>query len=558
MKYLIQTILLLILTLVVNTGYAQMQGFNYQAVILNPQTHTIPGNDISVSVLSNSEISIRFTITVNQLVEYQEMHLVSTDKYGMVSLTVGQGYVISGNFNSIVWDGLGKSLLVDIDFSATGDEYELLDTHMLTYTPHPMTNEELERIEGIELNVENNMLAIIAEQGRALDAEAAIQADVDLNKIDSDAADTAIQNDVDQNEADSDATDTAIQSDVDQNETDSDAADSAIQSDVDQNELNSDAADSDIQDDVDQNESDSDAADSDIQDDVDQNESDASDAVLAEETRAINAETINAQGVANNSISIALNDSTIGVNTLDIMLNASAIQAHIDADQDLNSMNEIQDLSLNGNSLSITNNDSASTVDLSSYLDDTTLTFEDVEGMGFVAVTGSEIAIGPNAGLSNQGSNSIAIGEDSGMTGQSNQSVAIGHYSGRTNQSDQSVAIGLYSGYDSQGSKSIAIGPNAGMTNQGVRSIAIGYGAGQVNQHDRTIVLNASNANELNTDQSNSFYVSPIRLFGMWAPATRILIYNPESHEITQLSAPASGNYKLVSQGGSINWVLDN
>jgi hypothetical protein len=55
-----------------------------------------------------------------------------------------------------------------------------------------------------------------------------IQADVDQNEADSDAADALIQADVDQNEADSDAADALIQADVDQNEADSDAADLAL------------------------------------------------------------------------------------------------------------------------------------------------------------------------------------------------------------------------------------------------------------------------------------------------------------------------------------------
>jgi hypothetical protein len=55
-----------------------------------------------------------------------------------------------------------------------------------------------------------------------------MQADIDQNEADSDAADAAMQADIDQNEADSDAADATQQADIDQNEIDSDAADAAI------------------------------------------------------------------------------------------------------------------------------------------------------------------------------------------------------------------------------------------------------------------------------------------------------------------------------------------
>ena len=244
------SVTLVTLFFLASSGYSQTLGFTYQAVIINPEVQITPGNDIYGGVHAESEVSLRFSID-----SYQEEHFLTTDKYGMIALMVGQGDVLSGDFNSIVWDGSDKSLLVEIDFSATGDEYEDLDTHMLTYTPHPMTNEELEWIEGIELNVEINALAIIAEEARALAAEALIQADVDQNELDSDSADAAIQADVDQNEVDSDLADAAIQADVDANETASDSADDALQAGVDTNA----SANSATQADVDANEADSDA-----------------------------------------------------------------------------------------------------------------------------------------------------------------------------------------------------------------------------------------------------------------------------------------------------------
>ena len=108
----------------------------------------------------------------------------------------------------------------------------------------------------------------------------AVQADVDQNESDADAAIAAVQADVDQNESDADAAIAAVQADVDQNEADADAAIAAVQADVDANETAANAAIAAVQADVDQNEADADAAIAAVQADVDQNEADA-DAAIA-------------------------------------------------------------------------------------------------------------------------------------------------------------------------------------------------------------------------------------------------------------------------------------
>jgi hypothetical protein len=108
----------------------------------------------------------------------------------------------------------------------------------------------------------------------------AVQADVDQNEADADAAIAAVQADVDQNESDADAAIAAVQADVDQNEADADAAIAAVQADVDANETAANTAIAAVQADVDQNEADADAAIAAVQADVDQNEADA-DAAIA-------------------------------------------------------------------------------------------------------------------------------------------------------------------------------------------------------------------------------------------------------------------------------------
>ena len=72
------------------------------------------------------------------------------------------------------------------------------------------------------------------------------------------------------------------------------------------------------------------------------------------------------------------------------------------------------------------------------------------------------------------------------------------------------IALGYNAGKTNQGTSTVAIGTNAGNTTQGSNAIAIGANAGVTNQSINTIILNATGAT-LNTTASNATYIKPIR-----------------------------------------------
>ena len=152
---------------------AQTPGFSYQAVILNPDVQSLPGNDVEQGLLSESDISIRFTIENELGTEYQETHTTKTDAYGMVSLMVGQGMATIGNFTEVAWVGAEKYLKVEIDFTASGGSYESLDRQALTYLPQPVSNETMAILDQINADVSSNNDAIQNEVTRATIAEQA-------------------------------------------------------------------------------------------------------------------------------------------------------------------------------------------------------------------------------------------------------------------------------------------------------------------------------------------------------------------------------------------------
>ncbi len=102
------------------------------------------------------------------------------------------------------------------------------------------------------------------------------------------------------------------------------------------------------------------------------------------------------------------------------------------------------------------------------------------------------VALGKNAGNTNQGANSIAIGEEAAHTNQGAASVAIGYLSGGSTQGSEAVAIGDSAGNDTQGNNATAIGNNAGETNQGASSVAIGDLTGNSNQSTLSVAIGPS------------------------------------------------------------------
>ncbi|MEM7185561.1 MAG: hypothetical protein AAF466_02785 [Bacteroidota bacterium] len=117
-------------------SYAQTDAISYQAVILNPDSQQLPGNDAVATVLPETDVSLRFTIiNENGFKEYQEVHDVTTDLFGMVNLFIGEGVRTSNlQFTEVLWAGKAKTLLVEIDFYRLG-EYVQLSAEQLTFTP---------------------------------------------------------------------------------------------------------------------------------------------------------------------------------------------------------------------------------------------------------------------------------------------------------------------------------------------------------------------------------------------------------------------------------------
>ena len=136
------------------------------------------------------------------------------------------------------------------------------------------------------------------------------------------------------------------------------------------------------------------------------------------------------------------------------------------------------------------------------------------------------VAIGYNAGQTNQGGLTVAVGWQAGQNNQNNNAIAIGYAAGQSGQEDGAVAIGAFAGNQFQGADAIAIGKYAGYNGVGVA------------QPDNTIFLNATGQHMGGVAaQTNSFYVAPIRTD---ATPSNVLFYNTTTNEVTYGTAPSS------------------
>jgi len=102
---------------------AQTAGINYKALITENGT-----------ALNAQSLNIRFTIIQNGSYNvYQEIQSTLTDTNGIISVQIGEGSVISGDFNAIDWSNGEYFLKVEIN---TGSGYTDFGTTAFKYVPY--------------------------------------------------------------------------------------------------------------------------------------------------------------------------------------------------------------------------------------------------------------------------------------------------------------------------------------------------------------------------------------------------------------------------------------
>ena len=249
----------------------------------------------------------------------------------------------------------------------------------------------------------------------------------------------------------------AVQADVDQNELDSDAADTTLQTNI--NTLTST---------VSQNVTNTNIAIAAVQADVDANETAANSAIALKEDAVNKSTDVTLSDVSHTKFPTELAVKTFvnGQIVNGIAANVSGVVAVVNGGTGTTNIAGIQSLlGLRSDNVAIGNE--------AGLTNQSTNSIAIGGGSGRMNQGAGAIGIGYVSGDVDQGLSSIAIGPNAAQANQSNQAIAIGYAAGQNNQGQDAIAIGTFSGQSNQAANSIAI--NATGTNSPLNPINAGF-----------------------------------------------------------------------------------
>jgi len=253
MKKILATLLLFMSII----GYSQTNGITYQAVIMNPSGEQLPGVNNTNAPLANKNICLKFSIIDNNSqYEYVETVQTTTDEFGMVNLIIGTGVQIGGfasSFSNILWNANPKSLKVDLSTTGICSYYTEISNQPFTAVPfalYAVNSESAAALAALQATVTANATATTAALALKEDAanksttttlgtsnvlfptQNAVKTYVDSNISTVNANNTALQATVTANATVATNAIAAVQADVNQNESDGDAADVILQNNI--------------------------------------------------------------------------------------------------------------------------------------------------------------------------------------------------------------------------------------------------------------------------------------------------------------------------------------
>ncbi len=144
----------------IDFAYAQSpQKFSYQAVVRdgNEELATNQNIGLQISILEDSE---------NGSAVYVERHFPTTNANGLVSLEIGTGTVISGNFEAIEWGEHTYFVQTETDLDG-GSNYSISGTSQLVSVPYSINAQSVNTINEGQIDV-NHLSIEDAEEGDIL------------------------------------------------------------------------------------------------------------------------------------------------------------------------------------------------------------------------------------------------------------------------------------------------------------------------------------------------------------------------------------------------------
>jgi hypothetical protein len=119
-------------------SFGQNSGINYQAVILDPNQISMPGNNFTGQPLAKTAIQLRFSLFTGTRLDYQETQNTQTDAFGLINVIIGKGVKVSSlPFDEISWTDTLKTLQVEVKLSASAS-YTEISRSTLQYSPYAL------------------------------------------------------------------------------------------------------------------------------------------------------------------------------------------------------------------------------------------------------------------------------------------------------------------------------------------------------------------------------------------------------------------------------------
>jgi hypothetical protein len=138
MKLIFTILLFVTVTL---TVFAQSpEKMSYQAIIRAQDNSLVDNSNVSLKIIVHQS-------TVSGTIVYQETHSVITNTNGLVSLEIGTGKIITGNFSTIAWEKGPYFIETQVDV-AGGTNYNIIGVSQLLSVPYALHAKTAERIVG--------------------------------------------------------------------------------------------------------------------------------------------------------------------------------------------------------------------------------------------------------------------------------------------------------------------------------------------------------------------------------------------------------------------------
>jgi hypothetical protein len=135
------TLILLYFLTVTHILFAQApEKMSYQAIIRSKTNNLVTNSNISLKVIVHQGSATGAKI-------FEESHFPSTNNNGLVSLEIGTGTIIIGNFSTIAWEKGPYFIETQVDASG-GSNYNIIGITQLLSVPYALHAKTAERLVG--------------------------------------------------------------------------------------------------------------------------------------------------------------------------------------------------------------------------------------------------------------------------------------------------------------------------------------------------------------------------------------------------------------------------